>query len=162
MLRLKKERTQTMLLLLCWGEIPLELCLPYSRPHASALWDKRFFYQSRDSFISGKAQHSSSPCLLHHLDLLCPFQESPWHRLVCCQPAWSHMWPRRTDKTQMEYLSDRILLWHRQECGYITWVYCSRSMAASACLLCSTSFPGRKGGVQLSRSSWILYHKITK
>lgn len=127
-------------------------------------WDKSFSYQSRGSFRTGKTQgqHSSPPCSLHHLDLLCPPQESPRHRLVCCQHAWSNMWPRRIEKPQMAYLWQRILLGHRQERDYITWVYCSRSMAASACFLCSTSFPTRKGGVQLFRSSWILCHKTTK
>lgn len=36
---------------------------------------------------------------------------------------------------------------HRQEGDDITWVYCSRSMAASAYFVCSTSFPTRKSWV---------------
>ena len=107
-------------------------------------------------------QHSSPPCLLHHLDLLCPPQESPWHRLFCGLHAWSHMWPRRLEKTDGVSLGQSLSLGHRQEGDYITWVYCSRSMAASAFFLCSTNFPTRKGRVHLFRSSWILYHKTTK
>lgn len=32
-------------------------------------------------------------------------------RLYCCQHAWSHTWPRRTEKTWMAYFSDRGYYW---------------------------------------------------
>lgn len=145
----KKNQTQTMLLL--WS------CPLYSSPYASALWDKSFSYQSRGSFMSGKTQgHSIHPHPAHCICWTCSAFPKRAHGTDCfavsmhgviCGPG--------KEKTQMDYLWYRISLGHRQKSNYITWVYCSRSMAASAYFLWSTSFPTRKGRVQIFRSSWI-------
>lgn len=143
---IKKTPNQIMLFLPCWGEIPLELCLPYSGPQASALWDKSFSYQNRDSFMSGKTQgHSIHPHAAQSITWTCSALPMQTVLLPACME--SHVAQENRENMDGVFLWQGLLLGHRQGGDYITWVYCSRSMAASAYFLRSTSFPTRKSGV---------------
>lgn len=108
---------------------------------------------------SSGTQYSPTPCSLHHLDLLCPSQDS----LFCCRHAWSHTWSRKTEKTQMAYLSDRGYYWGTDR-TVITLPECTAPGVWLPLHAFSDQlvFLQKKGGVQLFRSSWILCHKTTK
>lgn len=132
-------------------------CLPYSGPHISAE-TKAFHTKAWAVSWVGKLRDTAFIPTLPAL----PAPGGPMAQTVllsaCTEP---HVVQENRENTDGVCDWHRALLGHKQEGDCITSVYCSRSMAASAYFLCSTSFPARKTGLSAFRNRWILCQETT-